>query len=210
MAKSATDKPNAKIDDVAECFLEIKELNSSIARLNQKKGATYSRYKNMGVDTDAVRECIKLEQQEDAAEWIKRVAQTAAILRIVPTETESDGQVSFSPVFSTEGVTPAMASRLALMQAFWEGHDAGLSGGAEADNKFEPGTESFVNWVKGYRDGWEERSARKPGSENVTKAPTEVRKKTSREQRVADRAATKPPETALERDEAAYRAPVDA
>lgn len=190
-------KQNTKSDDAAQLFLEAKEIKSSIARLNQKLGTTYARYENMGVDAEMVRVCLKLEKEDDAPEYVKRLTDMAQILRIVPVEVDANGQAAATAIIKPNAppVSGPMAEKLDLHRAFWAGHDSGYAGMEKGDNPHEPGTALYVDWEKGWNDGFEDLGLKKP---NVTKAPTEVRPRTGR-------AATKPPETALERDEAAYR-----
>lgn len=190
-------KANTSADDAAQLFIEIQEINSAVARLGQKKATTFARFENMGVDVDAVKDCLKLAKDEDAPERVKRMVDMARILKIIPVEVDANGQSSAliivrpdAPKLSTE-----KDEALSLHKAFWLGHDAGFDGGERGANPHEAGSALHVDWDKGWKDGAEDLALKKP---NVEKAPDEVRERTGR-------AATKPPETALEKDEAQYR-----
>lgn len=187
--------PNTTADDAAACFMEIQEINSAVARLGQKKASTFIRFENMGVDVDAVKDCLKLARDEDAPERVKRMVDMARILRIIPVEIDANGQSAASILINPGSATlsKAMDERLSLHRSFWSGRDIGLAGGERGENPHEAGTANYVDWDKGWSDGAEDLAMKKP---NVEKAPTEVRER---------RAATRLPETALEKDEAAYR-----
>lgn len=187
-------RPNSTAEDTAECFLELTELKASIARLGQKTAVTIARYENMGVDVEAVRECMKLEKKEDAPDWIKRILSAAAVLRIIPVAQESGGQMTLMPGLKVAAADQKTQDRLAIARAHTDGYNTGRHGGSADDNKHKPGTEVYVAWGNGCLDGQADRAARK-GESPAVRAPAAD---TGRE-------ATKAPETALERDEAAYR-----
>lgn len=195
------DDANHRPEDAAECFLEARELKQSIARLSQKLSATYARFENLGVDTESVKECLKLAKHEDAPGKLRRIMTMAAILSIIPTSTEKDGQISVMPGLTVKGIDAATKEKLALAQAYNDGYNTGLDGGSETNNKYAAGTEHRVKWSLGHIDGQAQRAIRKPGSENVTQAPAERRgrgRPRKDQTRVDDR-------TQLDKDEAAYR-----
>lgn len=196
-AEADTAQSNTSADDAAQCFIEIQEINSAVARLGQKKATTFTRFANMGVDTDAVKDCLKLAKDEDAPERVKRMVDMARILKIIPVEVDANGQTSALFIVRPDAATLSARKdeALSLHRAFWQGHDAGYDGGERNANPYDPGTSLHVDWDKGFSDGVEDLGAKQPG---VEKAPTETRPRTGR-------AATNPPETALARDEAAYR-----
>lgn len=187
-------RPNSTAEDTAECFLELTELKASMARIGQKTAVTIARYENMGVDVDAVRECMKLEKKDDAPEWIKRVLAAAAVLRIIPVAEEDDGQMTLMPGLKVAAADQETQDRLAIARAHGDGYNTGRRGGSADDNPHKAGTEVYVAWGNGCLDGQADRAARKPSAENTQTADTTNR-----------RAATKAPETQLERDESAYR-----
>lgn len=199
MAKAthtAEDRPNATAEQTAECFLELSELKASVSRIGQKTAVTIKRYENMGVDVDAVRECMKLEKKEDAPDWVKRVLAAAAVLKIIPVAEDKGGQMTLMPGLKVAAADQATQDKLAVARAHSDGYNVGRHGGGSADdNPHKAGTEVYVAWGNGAIDGQADRAARKkPEPENTKAADTTNR-----------RAATKPPETQLERDEAAFR-----
>lgn len=188
--------PNAKPEDAAECFLEAREIKSSMARLSQRLSALYGRYENLGVDTLAIKDCLKLERDENPPGRLKRIMTMAAILNVIPTETEEDGQINVMPGLTVTGLSDSMKQKIALANAYNDGYNTGMVGGSESNNKYEPGSEFRVKWSLGHIDGQAQRAIKRAGKpEKVSKGQT----------RVDDRAATQPPETALDRDEAEYR-----
>lgn len=189
--KAATSKP----EDAAECFLEAREIKSSMARMSQKLSALYARYENLGVDTLSVKDCLKLERDKNPPARLKRIMVMAAILNVIPTETEKDGQLSVMPGLSVTGLNDATREKIALANAYNDGYNTGLVAGSETNNKYEPGSELRVKWSLGHIDGQAQRAIKRAGKPE--KAP--------KQPRLDDRAATQPPETQLERDEASYR-----
>jgi hypothetical protein len=193
---------NCKPEDIGECHLELEEIDSSIARLAQKKAATIAHYKNMGVPVDELRAAAKMADKDNPPLWFKRVLAVAAILDIIPTETEKDGQITLMPGLKVAGLNDAMKEKIAQANAYNDGFNTGLAGGSETNNKYEPGAELRVKWSLGHIDGQAQRAVKRAGK------PEKPPKAAKSQQRVNNRAATQPPETQLERDEASYRGQV--
>lgn len=191
---------NVATDDVAECYVEYTEYMGAIARTRQKIATMLARYENMGVHTKSVRACYRLANMDDAPDYVREMLRTAAILKIIPAERESDGQMTFLPGLTVAPPSPGSEAKLDLAKAFWAGHDAGRGGTLIEACPHQAGSEAFVKWRDGWEDGRKEWAA-KPKNQNVTAAPKVVRAR-------AGRAADKPAETALEKDEADYRGPV--
>jgi hypothetical protein len=185
---------NCKPEDIGECHLELEEIDRAIARLGQKKAATISRYKNMGVPVDELRAAAKIADKDNPPQWFKRVLAVATILNIIPTETEKDGQITIMPGLTVAGLNSATKEKIVLANAYNDGYNTGLSGGSETNNKFEPGSEARVKWSLGHIDGQAQRAIKRAGK------PEKAQKQAGN-----GRAATRTAETQLERDEAAYR-----
>lgn len=206
---------NTQADDTANCFLDLNEIDSQIASLGQKKARTIARYENIGVDVDAVRECQKLARKDDAPDWIKRIVAAAGVLKIIPTETEDDGQISLMPGLKVAAASTAAQSRIAVARAHGDGYNSGKHGGSADNNPHAAGTEEYVAWGNGCIDGEADRAIAKQLREdkkaasrpaNVTVASTEKRKPgrpSKADKAAAEEAAGKTP---LENDETAYRA----
>ena len=180
-------------DDLAECYVEYTELMGRIARERQKIAAMLQRYNGMGVNVKAIKACYRLANMDDAPDYVKEMLKAAAVLKIIPAAEESDGQMTFLPGLKVAPPSAATASKVNRSKVFWDGYDAGLAGHLIEVSKFDAGTEDFVTWRDGWEDGHRDFEA-KPKKEKKVKA-----------QRVNDRAATQPPETQLEKDEAGYR-----
>lgn len=199
-AEAADATPNTTAEDAAECFIAAKELKRRIAQLSQTLSATYARFENLGVDTESVKECLKLEKHDDPPGKIKRIMTMAAILNMIPTEIEPDGQMTIIPGLTAKGLDKATKEKLALAQSYNDGYNTGLVGGSETNNKFPPGSELRVKWSLGHIDGQAQRAINKPGSEHVEAASSEKRPRgrPRKVERVDDR-------TQLEKDEEAFR-----
>lgn len=193
------DIPNHSADDVAECYVEYTEFMGQIARIRQKVGSMLNRYEQMGVHTKAVRACYRLANMDDAPEYVKEMLKAAAILKIIPAALESDGQMTFLPGLKVAPPSPESQAKINRSEVFWDGWEAGLAGHLAEVCKFDPGTEDYVTWGKGWKDGHEEWAA-KPKNANVEVAPTEKRG------RGRPRKVTPPDATQLEKDEVAFRA----
>lgn len=191
--------PNTNTDDVAECYVEYVEHMGQIARVRQKIATMLARYENMGVHTKAVRACYRLANMDDAPDYVKEMLRTAAILKIIPAETESDGQMTFLPGLKVAAPSPASMGKVNRSKVFWDGYDDGLAGHSVETCKFNAGSEDFVTWRDGWEDGRRDWEA-KPKNKNVETAPStpkprgRPRKVTPVDER-----------TQLERDEAAFR-----
>lgn len=185
--KDPEDLPNTSADDIAECYVDYTEQMGQIARVRQKIGAMLQRYEAMGVNTKAVRACYRLANMDDAPEYVKELLKAAAILKIIPAEVESDGQMTFLPGLKVSPPSDAGMEKVNRSKVFWDGYETGLNGHMIETCTFNAGSEDFVTW----RDGWTD------GHRDYEAKPKKEKK--------AGRAATKPPETALEQDEASYR-----
>ena len=188
-----SDKPNTAADDVAECYVEYTEMMGQIARIRQKIASMLQRFDGMGVNIKAVKACYRLANMDDAPDYVKEMLKAAAILNIIPAEQESDGQMTFLPGLKVAPPSSLSQSKVNRSKVFWDGYDAGLAGHLIEVCKFDAGSEDFVTW----RDGWDD------GHRDFDAKPKKER--AARQNRVNNRAATQPPETQLERDEAAYR-----
>lgn len=182
-------------DDLAECYVEYVEMMGQISRVRQKIAAMLQRYDGMGVNVKAIKACYRLANMDDAPDYVKELLKSAAILKIIPAEEESDGQMTFLPGLKVAPPSQAKQDKVNRSKVFWDGYDAGLAGHLIEVCTFQAGSEDFMTW----RDGWDD------GHRDFEAKPKKERKPTSREKRVNDRAATQPPETQLERDEASYR-----
>lgn len=200
-AGAAEAKPNVSVDDIAEYYVEYTEMMGQIARIRQRISSTDARYKGMGVPTKAVKACYRLANMEDAPDYMKDVLRSAAILKIIPAAEESDGQMTFLPGLKVAPPSAESAAKVNRSQVFWAGHDAGVSGDLMDACKFEPGTEDYVTWERGWKDGNEDWKA-KPKNQNVETASAEARPRgrPRKGDRVDDR-------TQLEKDEASFRPP---
>lgn len=195
---SASDRnvgSNVAPDDTADCFLALKEIDLETARLGQKKARTIARFENMGVDVEAVREVQRLEHKDDAPDWIKRVVAAATRLRVIPSATDSDGQITFMPGLKVEALSKDAQDRLDIARATGDGYNSGRHGGTADDNPHKAGSPLYVAWGNGCIDGAADRAIAKEQRDEK-----KARKKAAAEEAEAAEG------TALERDEAAYRA----
>lgn len=197
---AAAEASNHKPEDEAECFIAVKELKRRIAQLSQTISATYARYENMGVDTESVKDCLKLDRHDDPPGKLQRLTRMAAILNIIPTEVEKNGQLTVFPGLTVQGVNKATKDKLASVRAYNDGYNSGLLGGSEDNNRFPAGSEERVKWSLGHIDGQAQRAINKPGSENVTvaSATPKPRGRPKKADRIDDR-------SQLEKDEATFR-----
>lgn len=186
--------PNTGADDIAECYVEYTEMMGQIARVRQRIASMLQRFDGMGVNIKAVKACYRLANMDDAPDYVKEMLKAAAVLKIIPAEQESDGQMTFLPGLKVSPPSAVSQSKVNRSKVFWDGYDAGLAGHLVEVCKFQAGSEDFVTW----RDGWED------GRRDYEARPKKG-KAAEPQQRINNRAATQPPATALERDEASYR-----
>lgn len=192
--------PNVNPDDVAECYVSYTEHMGVIARERQKIATMLARYEGMGVHTKSVRACYRLANMEDAPDYVKEMLRTAAILKIIPAEEESDGQMTFLPGLRVAPPSPAKQASVNRSKMFWDGYDAGVAGHLIETCTFNPGSEDFVNWRDGWQQGHNDWQA-KPKNQNVENASAE-RKPRGRPRKAADHVDDR---TQLEKDESSYR-----
>lgn len=185
-------KQNASPENDAECFTVARELKRQSAQISQKLAAHYARFENLGVDTASIKDCLKLEKERDPPGRLQRLTRMAAILNMIPTETEKDGQINILPGLTVPGLNAAHKEKLAKANAYNDGYNTGLAGGEDTNNRFPVGSELRVLWSQGCIDGQGQRA---------------INRANKPEKKTAGRAATKEPETALEKDEAEYRFP---
>jgi ribosome modulation factor len=111
---------------------------------------------------------------DDPLGYLRGITKTAAILRIIPTDVEGSGQISFLPAFEPPG--PEADAKVAMSRVRADGYNTGKAGGVIDGCPFDPGTEEFVVWRDHWEDGATDRAKMKAiNSKNVEAAPTEKR-----------------------------------
>lgn len=177
MARKPTDelRENLKPDDVANCYSDYSEDMRQIARISNRIKVRFADFKKIGGDPKNIQAAYKLENMDDPVAYLHGITKTAAILRIIPTETEGSGQVSFLPAF--EAPSPEGDARVAMARARADGYNTGKAGGVIDNCPFNPGTEEFVAWRDQWEDGAADRAKMKAvrARTNVEAASTERR-----------------------------------
>jgi ribosome modulation factor len=168
-------KENLRPDDISECYSDYADDMGQIARISQRIKTRFADFKKIGGNPKDIQMAYKLEHMDDPLAYLRGITKTAAILRIIPTETESDGQVSFLPAFDYP--SPEADAKVAMSRVRADGYNAGKAGGVIENCPFQAGSEEFVIWRDNWEDGAADRAkmlqARK--KENVEGAPTEKR-----------------------------------
>jgi ribosome modulation factor len=190
-----SEQSNVNPDDEANCLKDLTELKielskamQPVARVRQKISSMWGRYQQLGIDKERMLRVYEDSLLDDPqAEWEKRTA-LAARLSIIKVEVdwEADGQGAFKDFGrSLQMASEESLNTLHLGRTRADGYNSGLAGGLRENNPAEPGTEHHVTWDAAWREGNEDREL--AGKGDVEKASP--RKRTSREQRVADQEA---------------------
>ena len=176
MARKKNDdlRENLSADDVAETYADYSDDMGQIARIRQRIAVRFARFTAMGGEPKEIKMAYKLDNMDDASGFLRGVIKTAQTLRIIPTETESDGQVSFLPAFAPP--SPEADARVAMSRVKTDGYNAGRHGQPVDNCPYNAGSEEFVAW----RDMWEDGAsdlakAKAVKQRNVEDAPTERR-----------------------------------
>lgn len=176
MARKPKDelRENLKADDVSECYADYADDMGQIARISQRIKTRFADFRKIGGDPKNIQMAYKLEHMDDALGYLRGITKTAAILRIIPTETEDDGQVSFLPAF--EFPSPEADAKVAMARVRADGYNSGKAGGVIENCPFTAGTEEFVVWRDFWEDGASDRAKMKAiRGKNVEAASTEKR-----------------------------------
>lgn len=169
-------RENLKPDDVAECYADYSDDMSQIARISQRIKTRFADFRKIGGDPKNIQMAYKLENMDDALGYLQEITKTAAILRIIPTETEGSGQVSFLPAF--EPLSPEADAMVAMARVRTDGYNSGKAGASIDNCPFGAGSEEFVVWRDNWEDGATDRAKMKAiKAKNVEDAPTEKRKR---------------------------------
>jgi ribosome modulation factor len=167
-------RENLKPDDVAECYADYADDMSQIARISNRIKVRFADFRKIGGDPKNIQMAYKLENMDDALGYLQGITKTAAILRIIPTETEGSGQVSFLPAF--EQPSPEADAKVAMARVRADGYNSGRAGGVIDNCPFKAGTEEFVTWRDHWEDGASDRAKMKAvKAKNVEAASTERR-----------------------------------
>ena len=169
-------KANLNPDDVAECYADYADDMGQMARIKQRIATRFARFQAIGGDPKDIKFAYKLDNMDDAPAFLRGVLKTARILRIIPTETEESGQVSFMPAFAPPSAEAD--AKVAMSRVRNDGYNSGRHGSKVEACPYNAGTEEFVAW----RDAWEDGAsdlakakAVKKGTTNVEPASTERR-----------------------------------
>lgn len=167
-------RENLKPDDVADCYADYAYDMSQIARISNRIKVRFADFKKIGGDPKNIQMAYKLENMDDALGYLQGITKTAAILRIIPTETEGSGQVSFLPAF--EAPSPEADAKVAMARVRSDGYNTGKAGGIIDNCPFSAGSEEFVAWRDHWEDGASDRAKMKAiKAKNVEAASTEKR-----------------------------------
>lgn len=166
---------NLNPDDVIACFSEISSIEIDVARLNQRKAATFARFEKLGVDRKSIKRSIT-ESKKDPAEvaaQLRRDTEYMVILEI--TSFGLDGQGDFSAGLTTPPVkkpSDEAAATLAKSKISQDGYNSGLAGGAKESCRFHAGSEAHVWWLAAWSHGHADRLAKDPNADKVKEAST--------------------------------------
>ena len=172
-------RANLSPDDVAETYADYSDDMGQIARIRQRIATRFARFAGMGGEPKEIKMAYKLDNMDDASGFLRGVIKTAQTLRIIPTEVEASGQVSFIPALSP-APAPEFDARVAMSRVKNDGYNSGRHGSPIDNCPYNAGTEEFVVW----RDHWEDgagdlakaKAVKKPGEPaNTQAAPTERR-----------------------------------
>jgi ribosome modulation factor len=171
-AKEQALKPNANPDEVAACFTEYSSMLADIARLQQKVAAMFGRYEKLGVDSKAIKNAYSVAQKDpnEARREQERNAEYLAMLEIVEYGDDGQGGFKFGLSVTVPKAGPAAIAGIQGARAYNDGYNSGKAGGKIDACKFAVGTEEFVRWRDGWTDGHEDRLAKNPDADKVTKA----------------------------------------
>jgi ribosome modulation factor len=167
-------RENLKPDDVSECYADYSDDMGQIARIGQRIKTRFADFRKIGGDPKNIQMAYKLEHMDDPLGYLRGITKTAAILRIINTETEGSGQISFLPEF--EQSSPEADAKVAMARVRTDGYNSGRAGAIIDNCPFSPGTEEFVTWRDHWEDGASDRAKLKAIKEkNTEAAPTEKR-----------------------------------
>lgn len=185
MARKIRDeiRENLSPDDVSECYSDYSDDMGQMARIKQRIATRFARFQGMGGEPKEIKAAYKLENMDNPADHIRGVIKTAQILRILPTEVQADGQISFIPALAQAPSAEAEA-KVALARVRSDGYNSGRAGQPIDSCTFNAGTEEFVVWRDYWEDGAGDRAKakavkdaakEKSGPANSEAAPTGIR-----------------------------------
>ena len=149
MSESNTITPDEFLDIASELASAQREIDAARGR----KGAIIKRFKERGGDSDALSLVHKLAKRDtddriNLLANVKKYASWAAI-----TLWEPGGQMAWSLDDNTPQPSGPAVERLNAARAYEAGHACGKAGGDPQGNPFNAGSETFVQWESGYKDG---------------------------------------------------------
>lgn len=161
-------RDNLKADDTSECYADYSDDMGQIARISQRIKTRFADYRKIGGEPKNIQMAYKLEHMDDPMAYLRGITKTAAILRIIQTDTDAAGQVSFLPEFETP--SPEAEAKVAMARVRSDGYNSGKAGAVIENCPFQPGTEEFVVW----RDFWEDGAGDRAKMKQARTANTEV------------------------------------
>ena len=149
MSESNTITPDEYLDIAGELAAAQREIEKATGR----KRAILKRFKDKGGDNDALSLVQKLSRRDtgDRIQLLSNVKKYASWAAI--TLWEPGGQMAWSLDDNTPQPSGAAVERLNAARAYEAGHASGKAGGDPQGNPFNAGSETFVQWENGYKDG---------------------------------------------------------
>lgn len=143
-------RDNLNPDETSEVFADYSDDMGQIARIKQRIAVRFKHYHSIGGEPAEIKMAYKLDNMDDAPGYLRGIIKTAAILRIIPTETEESGQINFLAAFSQP--SPEADAKVAMARVRNDGYNSGRAGAPIDNCPFNAGSEEFVAW----RDMWED------------------------------------------------------
>jgi len=166
---------------VQACLAEYTQVDTELKRLSQRQAAMLKRYEGQGVNVRSIKAAHRASKLDTAvarsqAQSDMRYLIIAGILK--PADDEWVQTVSQSSLFEANEQSDlgTVSPNLARARAHADGYNTGKAGGEATNNQFQPGTQEYVAWAQGHKDGAADR-ALKPKLAKVKPADAEPKKR---------------------------------
>lgn len=152
---------NVDPSTIQACLAEYTQLDTEAKRIAQKISSMFRRYEGQGVVPRSIKSAHRASKKDRsvAASEARTDLQYMLICGVLKAADEDwTRSVVQSDMFAEPEAVGKITPDLAKARAYTDGYNSGRHGAGTENNTHQPGTQEFVSWDQGHRDGIADRN----------------------------------------------------
>jgi uncharacterized protein (UPF0335 family) len=146
---------------IQACLAEYTQLDTESKRIAQKISSMFRRYEGQGVVPRSIKTAHRASKRDKAvaASEARTDLQYLLICGVLkPADEQWTASVMQSDMFAEPESVGTITPDLARARAYSDGYNSGRHGAGTENNQHQPGTQEYVAWDEGHRDGIADRN----------------------------------------------------